>query len=75
MNAKLSRTSSTLMLLTGILLVGFSTGRWSAPLAAWIGPALIVRFAREHKVWRGYFPVLGGYVVAFLIGFGAIWLT
>ena len=34
---------SLVILLTGTLLVGFSMGRWLAPLAAWIGPALILR--------------------------------
>lgn len=26
-------------------------------LAAWIGPVLVMRYARDHKVWRGYFLV------------------
>jgi F0F1-type ATP synthase assembly protein I len=34
---------SLALLLVGSLLVGFSTGRWLAPLAAWIGPVLILR--------------------------------
>ena len=49
---------SLLMLLAGSLLVGFSMGRWLAPLAAWIGPVLIMRYARDHKVGRGYLLVL-----------------
>jgi hypothetical protein len=49
---------SLVMLLAGSLLVAFSMGRWLAPLAAWIGPALIIRYARDHKVGRGYLLVL-----------------
>ena len=41
---------SLALLLAGSLLVGFSMGRWLAPLAAWIGPALILRYSRDHKV-------------------------
>jgi apolipoprotein N-acyltransferase len=64
---------SLAMLLAGSLLVGFSAGRWLAPLAAWIGPALIIRYARDHKVGRGFLLVFAAYILAFLIGFGAMW--
>jgi apolipoprotein N-acyltransferase len=64
---------SLAMLLAGSLLVGFSMGRWLAPLAAWIGPVLIMRYARDHKVGRGYLLVFAAYILAFLIGFGSIW--
>ena len=53
MNIKSNKTLSILILLAGSLLVGFSAGGWLAPLAAWIGPALIMRYARDHKVGRG----------------------
>jgi apolipoprotein N-acyltransferase len=59
------------MLLAGSLLVGFSMGRWLAPLAAWIGPALILRYARDHRVGRGYVLVLAAWILAVFIGFGA----
>jgi apolipoprotein N-acyltransferase len=62
---------SVLMLLAGALLVGFSMGRWLAPLAAWIGPVLIIRFARDHRVGRGYLLVLTACILAVFIGFGA----
>ena len=65
---------SLTLLLTGSLLVGFSMGRWLAPPAAWIGPALILRYARDHKGWRGYPLVIAAYILAFLIGFGAVWI-
>jgi len=65
---------SLALLLTGSLLVGFSMGRWLAPPAAWIGPALILRYARDHKGWRGYPLVIAAYILAFLIGFGAVWI-
>ena len=64
---------SHLILLAGTLLVGFSMGRWLAPLAAWIGPVLIMRYARDHKVGRGYPLVLAACILAMLIGFGGIW--
>jgi apolipoprotein N-acyltransferase len=64
---------SLAMLLAGSLLVGFSMGRWLAPLAAWIGPVLIMRFARDHRAGRGYLLVLAANIVAFVIGFGAMW--
>ena len=64
---------SLAVLLAGSLLVGFSMGRWLAPLAAWIGPALVMRYARDHKVGRAYLLVLAALVIAFLIGFGGIW--
>lgn len=63
------------LLLGGTLLVGFSMGRWLLPLAAWIGPALIMRYARDHKVGRGYLLVLAACSLSFLIGFGANWAS
>lgn len=75
MNTKTNKTLSILMLLAGVLLVGFSTGRWLAPLAAWIGPALILRYSRDYKSWPGYLLLLVGYIAAFLIGFGAMWVS
>ena len=66
---------SLALLLTGTLLVGFSMGRWLAPLAAWIGPVLILRYARDHKGWRGYPLVIAAYSLAFLIGFGENWAS
>ena len=88
MNATLSNTSpakaearatipglSLILLLAGTLLVGFSMGRWLAPLAAWIGPVLILRYARDHKGWRGYPLVIVAYTLAFLIGFGTDWAS
>jgi apolipoprotein N-acyltransferase len=65
---------SLAILLAGSLLVGFSMGRWLAPLAAWIGPALILRYSRDHKGWRGYPLVIAAYILAFLIGFMSMWL-
>jgi apolipoprotein N-acyltransferase len=63
------------MLLAGSLLVGFSMGRWLAPLAAWIGPVLIMRYARDHRAWRGYPLVIAACILAFLIGFGGMWAS
>jgi apolipoprotein N-acyltransferase len=71
MNNKSSKTFSILMLLAGSLLVGFSMGRWLASLAAWIGPVLILRFTRDHKVGRGYLLVLAACIVAMMIAIGA----
>ena len=89
MNATLSNTSpantkaearatipglSLALLLAGTLLVGFSMGRWLAPLAAWIWPVLILRYARDHKGWRGYPLVIAAYILAFVVGFMPMWL-
>jgi apolipoprotein N-acyltransferase len=72
-----TRASSPLLsfviLLAGSLLVGVSAGMWLAPLAAWIGPALLIRFARDHKVWRGFGMVAAGLTLAFVLAFGGIW--
>jgi apolipoprotein N-acyltransferase len=75
MNTQSNKNFSILLLLAGTVLVGFSMGRWLAPLAAWIGPVLIMRYARDHKGWRGYLFLLAAYTVAFLIGFGQNWLA
>src|SRR3972149_8667473 len=64
---------SLAMLLAGSLLMGFSMGRWLAPLAAWIGPALIIRYSRDHRAWRGYPLVLAAWILAVFIGFGAFY--
>ncbi|MCC6191864.1 MAG: hypothetical protein IT318_22780 [Anaerolineales bacterium] len=89
MNATLSTTSranaksearattpglSLALLLAGTLLLAFSMGRWLAPLAAWVGPVLILRYSRDHKGWRSHLVLLVAYIVAFAIGFGPMWL-
>ncbi len=72
MNTKSNKNFSIFLLLSGTLLVGFSMGRWLFPLAAWIGPALILRYARDHKAGRGYLFIFAACILAFLIGFSAI---
>ena len=74
MNTKSNYKLSILILLAGSLLVGFSMGRWLSPLAAWIGPVLVMRYARDHKVGRGYLLVLVASILATCIGFLGIWL-
>jgi len=75
MNKQSNKVLSLLMLVVGMLLVGFSAGRWLAPLAAWIGPVLIMRFYRDHRPGRGFLLLIAIYTLAFLIGFGRIWTT
>jgi len=75
MNTKSNKLFPILMLLAGSLLVGFSMGRWLAPLAAWIGPVLILRYSRDHKAGRSYLFIITAYILAFLIGFGGIWVS
>lgn len=75
MNTQSNKNYSALLLLAGTLLVGFSMGRWLAPLASWIGPVLIMRFSRDHKPGRGYFLVLAACSLSFLIGFGSNWAS
>jgi apolipoprotein N-acyltransferase len=74
MKTKSNTILSLLMLLAGSLLWGFSMGSWLAPLAAWIGPVLVMRYARDHKVGRGYLLVLAASILATIIGFLGIWL-
>jgi apolipoprotein N-acyltransferase len=74
MNIKSNTNLSILMLLAGSLLWGFSMGSWLAPLAAWIGPVLVMRYARDHTVGRGYLLVLAASILATMIGFLGIWL-
>jgi apolipoprotein N-acyltransferase len=71
MNNKSNPILSLLMLLAGSLLWGFSMGSW---LAAWIGPVLVMRYARDHKVGRGYLLVLIASILATTIGFIGVWL-
>jgi apolipoprotein N-acyltransferase len=73
MSTKSYKNFSILLLLAGTLLVGFSAGHWLAPLTAWIGPVLILRYSRDHKVGRGFLLVIVAYTLAFLIGFGEMW--
>src|SRR3972149_4746240 len=74
MNTQSNKNFSILLLLAGTLLVGFSTGRWLAPLIAWIGPVLIMRYYRDQKIGRGYLLIIVAHILAFLIGFGGMWL-
>jgi len=62
------------ILLAGSLLWGFSMGRWLAPLAAWIGPVLVMRYVRDHKVGRGYLFLFAASILATCIGFLGIWM-
>lgn len=74
MNTQSNKNFSILLLLAGTLLMGFSMGRWLLPVAAWIGPALIMRYARDHKGWRGYPLVIVACILAFVVGFMPIWI-
>ncbi len=74
MNTRTNQILSILFLLVGSLLWGFSMGSWLAPLAAWIGPVLVMRYARDHKVGRGYLLVLAASILATTIGFISVWL-
>ena len=74
MNTQSNKNFSILLLLAGTLLVGFSAGRWLVPLIAWIGPALIMRYYRDQKIGRGYLLIIVAHILAFLIGFGGMWL-
>ncbi len=67
--------ASLAILLAGSLLVGFSMGSWLAAPAAWIGPVLIMRFARDHQVGRGWLLVLAACTLSFVIGFGGVWTS
>lgn len=62
-------------LLAGALLIGFSQGTWLLPIAAWIGPALVLRFARDASIGRGFLLVVAASTLATFIGFGGIWAS
>lgn len=53
-----------LLALAGLVLL-FSNGRWTIPVAAWIGPVLLVRFVRTRRPVSGLLP-------AFLV-LSAVW--
>jgi apolipoprotein N-acyltransferase len=61
------------ILLAGALLIGFSEGSWLLPVAAWVGPAFVLRYARDHSGWRGFLLVVAATTLATFIGFGGIW--
>ena len=61
------------ILLAGALLIGFSEGSWLLPLAAWVGPAFVLRYARDHSGWRGFLLLFAATTLATFIGFGGIW--
>jgi len=65
---------SLVLLLVGVLLAGFSMGRWLAPLAAWIGPVCIMRYTRDYKGWRGYPITAIACILMVVIGFIQIWV-
>ena len=44
---------SWLCLMFGAILLLFADGRNTIPLAAWLAPALILRFVRTQPAWRG----------------------
>ncbi len=67
--------ASLAILLAGALLIGFSMGNWLAPPAAWIGPVLVMRYARDHGGWRGFALLFIALAVAFIIGFGSVWTS
>jgi apolipoprotein N-acyltransferase len=60
-------------LLAGSLLIGFSQGSWLLPIAAWVGPVLVLRYARDHAGWRGFVLVFAAMTLATFIGFGGVW--
>jgi len=64
---------SLAMLAVGSLLVGFSMGSWLAPLAAWVGPVFVLRYARDYPARRGYLLVVVATTLATFIGFGGVW--
>jgi apolipoprotein N-acyltransferase len=74
MNTQSNKLFSILLLVAGILMVGFSAGRWLAPLAAWIGPVLFMRFMRDQKAGRGILLIVIAYSLAFQIAFGRMWI-
>jgi apolipoprotein N-acyltransferase len=64
---------SYLWLAIGTVLALFSSGRWSIPLAAWLGPVFMMRFVRTQKPFRGLILAwLGTYVTAVISWWGMI---
>lgn len=44
------------------------------PLAAWIGPALLLRVTRDARLWRGWLVAAAAYAVAATIAFSGAYL-
>jgi apolipoprotein N-acyltransferase len=64
---------SYLWLALGTLLALFGSGKWTIPLAAWLGPVFMIRFVRTQKVFRGFILVwLGTYVMALIGWWGMV---
>jgi apolipoprotein N-acyltransferase len=64
---------SYLWLALGTLLALFGSGRWTIPLAAWLGPVFMMRFVRTQKVFRGVILAwLGTYVMAVIGWWGMV---
>jgi apolipoprotein N-acyltransferase len=52
MKTRLSPVASIVFLALAVLLLAVSNGRFAVPLAAWVGPALLLRFTRRASlVW------------------------
>jgi hypothetical protein len=59
------KTRTALVLLTmAMLLLSCSTGRWSAPLAAWLGPVLLMRVYRDRPTGRTYPLLLAAAIIS-----------
>ncbi len=54
MQAQPSDRWSWLWLALATVLGAFVGGRWNIPLAAWLGPVLMLRFVRRQPPLRGY---------------------
>src|SRR5512138_1926076 len=49
--------SSWLWLIIAAILSLFTGGRWTIPLAVWLAPVFLLRFARMQRPLRGYLLV------------------
>src|SRR5262245_12999090 len=66
------RGLDVLLLVGGTLAIGFSGGRWFAPAAAWLGPALLLRFARRHPLKWSAAPLFAASLAATVINWWGI---
>ena len=58
---------SFLWLVIGAILLLFANGRWIIPLATWLAPIFLMRFARTQPAVRGLGLLLVTNVVIYLI--------
>ncbi len=70
---KIKNNYSYIYLLIGFVLLFFSNGRWTLPLATFLAPIFLIRFLRFHKPLSGFvFLIFAGFISNVFIWKGLI---